>query len=41
MAEETKQDLNEKPEAKLPEQFERPVLPLQNTTLFPETVVPL
>jgi len=41
MAEETKQDLNEKPEAKLPEQFEIPVLPLQNTTLFPETVVPL
>ena len=41
MAEETKQDQNEEPETKLPEQFEIPVLPLQNTTLFPETVVPL
>jgi ATP-dependent Lon protease len=40
MAEETKQDQNE-PEPKLLEQFEIPVLPLQNTTLFPETVVPL
>ena len=28
-------------EIKLPQQFEIPVLPLQNTTLFPETVVPL
>lgn len=28
-------------ELKLPEQFEIAVLPLQNTTLFPETVVPL
>ena len=26
---------------KLPQQFEIAVLPLQNTTLFPETVVPL
>jgi ATP-dependent Lon protease len=41
MAEETKQDQNEEPETKLPEQFGIPVLPLQNTTLFPETVVPL
>ena len=26
---------------KLPQQFEIAVLPLQNTTLFPDTVVPL
>ena len=32
-------DLEDKPD--LPEQFEIAVLPLQNTTLFPETVVPL
>jgi hypothetical protein len=25
---------------KLPQEFEIPVLPLQNTTLFPQTVVP-
>ncbi len=31
----------EKPEVKMPQQFEIAVLPLQNTTLFPETVVPL
>ncbi|MEP7212664.1 MAG: endopeptidase La [Acidobacteriota bacterium] len=31
----------ETPAPKLPEQFEIPVLPLQNTTLFPDTVVPL
>ena len=29
------------PEVKMPQQFEIAVLPLQNTTLFPETVVPL
>ncbi len=32
-------DLEDKPD--LPKQFEIAVLPLQNTTLFPETVVPL
>ncbi|MCW5961209.1 MAG: endopeptidase La [Pyrinomonadaceae bacterium] len=32
-------DLENKPD--LPEQFEIAILPLQNTTLFPETVVPL
>jgi len=31
----------ESPQVTLPEQFEIPVLPLQNTTLFPETVIPL
>jgi ATP-dependent Lon protease len=41
MAEETKQNKAGVPETKLPEQFEIAVLPLQNTTLFPETVVPL
>ena len=41
MAEEIKQNQTESPEAKLPQQFEIAVLPLQNTTLFPETVVPL
>lgn len=39
MAEETTQNLNEPTDA--PKQFEIAVLPLQNTTLFPETVVPL
>ena len=39
MAEENTQNLNE--QAVAPEQFELAVLPLQNTTLFPETVVPL
>jgi len=39
MAEETKKNLNE--QANAPQQFEIAVLPLQNTTLFPETVVPL
>jgi len=39
MAEETTQNLNEP--ATAPKQFEIAVLPLQNTTLFPETVVPL
>ncbi len=38
MAEEIK---NPEPETKLPQQFEIAILPLQNTTLFPETVVPL
>src|SRR5215813_12301000 len=41
MAEETKKDQTQSQETKAPEQFEIPVLPLQNTTLFPETVVPL
>ena len=39
MAEETTKNLNEQTSA--PQQFEIAVLPLQNTTLFPETVVPL
>ncbi|MCY7376352.1 MAG: LON peptidase substrate-binding domain-containing protein, partial [Pyrinomonadaceae bacterium] len=39
MAKETKKNLNEQTDA--PEQLELAVLPLQNTTLFPETVVPL
>jgi ATP-dependent Lon protease len=39
MAEEIKQDTTVEPS--LPQQFEIAVLPLQNTTLFPETVVPL
>ena len=39
MAEETTKNLNEQTDA--PEQLEIAVLPLQNTTLFPETVVPL
>ena len=41
MAEEPNKDTSGAPEPKLPEQFEIAVLPLQNTTLFPETVVPL
>ncbi len=41
MAEEIKQNQTEMPAVKVPLQFEIPVLPLQNTTLFPETVVPL
>jgi ATP-dependent Lon protease len=41
MAEDIKQDTAKTPETKLPEQFEIAVLPLQNTTLFPETVIPL
>ena len=40
MAEEIKNQ-TAAPEVKLPQQFEIAVLPLQNTTLFPETVVPL
>lgn len=39
MAEENIKNTNE--QGKTPEQFEIAVLPLQNTTLFPETVVPL
>src|SRR3954465_13659969 len=39
MAEEIKQDTTVG--TALPQQFEIAVLPLQNTTLFPETVVPL
>ncbi len=41
MAEEIKQNEQEEKKEKTPEQFEIAVLPLQNTTLFPETVVPL
>jgi len=43
MAKNTENTQNTKQEAKLnaPKQFEIAVLPLQNTTLFPETVVPL
>src|SRR6476661_372603 len=41
MADENKQTEAENTAPKLPEQFEIPVLPLQNTTLFPDTVVPL
>lgn len=39
--EETTQEQIQSEEIELPEQFEIAVLPLQNTTLFPETVVPL
>jgi ATP-dependent Lon protease len=41
MAEENIQNQEETPKVNLPHQFEIAVLPLQNTTLFPETVVPL
>ena len=41
MAEEITQNQTEETKIKLPEQFEIAVLPLQNTTLFPETIVPL
>ena len=41
MAEVNFQDQTETPEIKFPRQFEIAILPLQNTTLFPETVVPL
>ena len=41
MAEEIKQNEQAETKVKVPEQFEIAVLPLQNTTLFPETVVPL
>ena len=41
MAEEPTIEQFKTQEIKLPQQFEIAVLPLQNTTLFPETVVPL
>lgn len=41
MADETTENLTEGQDGNLPQQFEIAVLPLQNTTLFPETVVPL
>ena len=41
MVEENTQNYGEAPKPALPTQFDIPVLPLQNTTLFPETVVPL
>ena len=41
MAEEITQNQTENTSNNLPKQFEIAVLPLQNTTLFPETVVPL
>lgn len=41
MADEIKQDQTRSVEVNLPKQFEIAILPLQNTTLFPETVVPL
>ncbi|CAN5660698.1 endopeptidase La [soil metagenome] len=41
MAEEKTQNKQEETKGNMPEQFEIAVLPLQNTTLFPETVVPL
>jgi len=44
MADENKENTKDKPETEappLPAPFEIAILPLQNTTLFPETVVPL
>jgi ATP-dependent Lon protease len=41
MVEENIQEQEQQPVAQLPQQFDIAVLPLQNTTLFPETVVPL
>ncbi|CAN5123221.1 endopeptidase La [soil metagenome] len=41
MADETKQSQTGKPESAPTQEFEIAVLPLQNTTLFPETIVPL
>jgi ATP-dependent Lon protease len=41
MAEETTTNQTQNTQAKAPQQFEIAVLPLQNTTMFPETVVPL
>src|SRR5438309_6148214 len=41
MAEESTQEQFRTQEIKLPQEVEIAVLPLQNTTLFPETVVPL
>ncbi len=41
MADETKQSQTGSPESAALQEFEIAVLPLQNTTLFPETIVPL
>ncbi len=41
MAEEIKQNQTQNTQANAPQQFEIAVLPLQNTTMFPDTVVPL
>ena len=41
MAEEIKKDQEQDDNLKLPEEMEIAILPLQNTTLFPDTVVPL
>jgi ATP-dependent Lon protease len=41
MAEENTQNQTQNTNATAPQQFEVAILPLQNTTLFPETVVPL
>ena len=41
MADENNIPQAETPKTKLPDRFDIPVLPLQNTTLFPDTVVPL
>jgi ATP-dependent Lon protease len=41
MAEENTQNQTQNTQANAPQQFEIAVLPLQNTTMFPETVVPL
>lgn len=38
---ETAQSSTEEATPQLPQEFEIPILPLQNTTLFPQTVVPL
>lgn len=41
MAEENTQNQTENKQNSRPQQFEIAVLPLQNTTMFPDTVVPL
>ncbi|HTH51408.1 MAG TPA: LON peptidase substrate-binding domain-containing protein, partial [Pyrinomonadaceae bacterium] len=41
MADDPKIDVPETPEVQPAQELEIPILPLQNTTLFPETVVPL
>ena len=41
MAEKIMKDLELDDNLKLPEEMEIAILPLQNTTLFPDTVVPL
>ncbi len=41
MSPENTENINRETPSNTPEQFEIAVLPLQNTTLFPETVVPL